>query len=162
MTTTYITLLADEYGLRAGAGVFYTTMAIGLGCSRVMGGRWIDRGDITVIIMLSFSLVFCAYTLLTLVHGIVAFLITALLIGLSFGVVHPAFNTLFVRMATPQMRGAATSTYLTAFDMGIGAGILLGGFIASATGTYHASFVAGAISVAIAVTTFYLLKKLRH
>ena len=42
----------------------------------------------------------------------------------------PAFNTLFVNLAPNSQRGTATSTYLTSWDVGIGVGMLAGGYIA--------------------------------
>lgn len=50
--------------------------------------------------------------------------------GVGFGIMFPAFNTLFVNLAPNSQRGTATSTYLTSWDVGIGIGMLTGGYIA--------------------------------
>lgn len=154
MTTTYIALLADEYGLTAGAGAFYTTMAVGLGLSRVFGGKLVDRYSIPRVILISFVMVTIGYVLLTTLSGIVGFLCSALIIGLSFGVAHPAFNTLFVKIGGAALRGTATSTYLTAWDLGIGLGIVCAGVIAQSFSGYHSAFVGGCISLLIAIAIF--------
>lgn len=161
LTTSYISLLADEYALSVGAGLFYGCMALGLGISRVFGGRLVDKWNISYIIMLSFSLIAVGYVLLTASRTSEAFLISAFMIGLSFGVVHPAFNTLFVRMGGPQMRGAATSTYLTAWDLGIGLGIVAGGIGADNFGSYHTAFVAGVGAVFLSLVVYYFWMRLR-
>ena len=55
----------------------------------------------------------------------------ALLLGVGFGTMFPAFNTLF--KPTNNQRGTATSTYLTSWDVGIGIGLTAGGYIAQIT-----------------------------
>ena len=57
----------------------------------------------------------------------------ALLLGVGFGTMFPAFNTLFVNLAPNNQRGTATSTYLTSWDVGIGIGLTAGGYIAQIT-----------------------------
>ena len=52
------------------------------------------------------------------------------MIGIGYGVGVPAFQCLFVNVAPHNMRGTATSTYLTSFDLGVGIGMLSAGFIA--------------------------------
>ena len=53
----------------------------------------------------------------------------ALLIGYGFGTMFPAFNTLFINLAPHSRRATANATYLTGWDVGIGCGMLLGGFL---------------------------------
>lgn len=154
MTTTYISLLADEYGLTAGAGLFYTTMAVGLGVSRGVGGKLVDSCSIPRIILSSFLLVLLGYLVLTFVCNLVGFLSSAFIIGMSFGVVHPAFNTLFVKIGGESMRGTATSTYLTSWDTGIGLGILFAGIVAEHLGGYHSAFLCGILSVMSGIVIF--------
>ena len=54
------------------------------------------------------------------------FFAVALFLGVGFGTMFPAFNTLFVNLAPNGQRGTATSTYLTSWDVGIGAGLMAG------------------------------------
>ncbi|MCF0213699.1 MAG: MFS transporter [Muribaculaceae bacterium] len=154
ITTSYISLLADEYHLPIDGGLFYTLMAVGLALSRVFGGKMVDRYSIPVVILISFISVTMGYILLTATSSTVGFLSSAIIIGLSFGLVHPAFNTLFVNIGGDDRRGVATSSYLTAFDLGIGLGILFGGIFAQLFSGFHSSFVAGAISLCISITIF--------
>lgn len=60
----------------------------------------------------------------------IIFFTVALLLGIGFGIMFPAYNTLFVNLAPNSQRGTATSTYLTSWDVGIGIGMLTGGYIA--------------------------------
>ncbi|MFR7822309.1 MAG: MFS transporter [Odoribacter splanchnicus] len=71
----------------------------------------------------------------------VIFLVIALLQGVAFGTMFPAFNTLFVNLGTNSQRGTATSTYLTSWDVGIGIGLMCGGAIAQAFGGYNHAYL---------------------
>lgn len=55
--------------------------------------------------------------------------------GIGFGIMFPAYNSLYINLAPNNQRATATSTYLTAWDVGIGIGIVTGGLIAE-----HLSF----------------------
>ena len=79
--------------------------------------------------------------------SILIFFATALLLGISFGIMFPAFNTLFVNLAPNSQRGTATSTYLTSWDVGIGIGILAGGRIADCTTLDHGYIVGVALTL---------------
>lgn len=53
-----------------------------------------------------------------------------LLLGAGFGIMFPAMNSLYINLAPNNQRATATSTYLTAWDVGIGIGIAGSGVIA--------------------------------
>ena len=65
-------------------------------------------------------------------------------------------NTLFVNLAPNNQRGTATSTYLTSWDVGIGAGMLLGGYIAEIA-TFKMAYLFGAALTVISL--FYFRSK---
>ena len=46
--------------------------------------------------------------------------------GLGYGTLFPALQSIYINMAPASKRGTANSTYLTGFDLGIGAGMLVG------------------------------------
>ena len=74
------------------------------------------------------------FTVFATVRQSWVFFVCALMIGIGYGVGVPAFQCLFVNVAPHNMRGTATSTYLTSFDLGVGIGMLSAGFIASCAG----------------------------
>lgn len=139
MTTNYVAMYAKEIGLNVTTGFFFTFMAAGMAISRIFSGKMVDKGKVTqvisaglyLVIFSFFLLSFCIYIIRWNVTacGIVFFLI-ALLLGVGFGIMFPAYNTLFVNLAPNNQRGTATSTYLTSWDVGIGTGMLTGGYIA--------------------------------
>ena len=91
----------------------------------------------------------------------VIFLVIALLQGLAFGTMFPAFNTLFVNLGTNSQRGTATSTYLTSWDVGIGIGLMCGGAIAQAFGGYNHAYLFGACLTVVS-TLFFICKAGPH
>ena len=151
-------------------------MAVGLAVSRIFSGKQVDKGRITQVISLGmylacasfFALSACAYWVKWNAGATsVIFLVIALLQGLAFGTMFPAFNTLFVNLAPNSQRGTATSTYLTSWDVGIGIGMLTGGYIAEIS-TFDKAYLFGAcltvvsaIYFKIKVTPHYHKNKLR-
>lgn len=81
------------------------------------------------------------------------FFFIALLLGIGFGTMFPAFNTLFVNLAPNSQRGTATSTYLTSWDVGIGVGMLAGGYIAQIA-TFKIAYLFGAVLTVISLFYF--------
>lgn len=57
----------------------------------------------------------------------------AVVLGLGYGCICPAYQTMFINLAPNNQRGTANSTYLTAWDLGVGLGVLIGGQIADLT-----------------------------
>jgi MFS family permease len=91
--------------------------------------------------------------------GCVLYFVSAFLIGYGFGTIFPAFNTLFINLAPHSRRATANATYLTGWDVGIGAGMLLGG--ALSLNGYAGSFAFGAILV-LASFVYFVLFVSRH
>lgn len=138
-TTNYIAVYAREIGLNVPTGFFFTLMAVGMGVSRIFAGKYVDRGYITQTISYGFYLVGTAFLLLSSCAILIQysfegcaflFYLVPFMLGIGFGVMFPAYNTLYVNLAPNNQRGTATSTYLTAWDVGIGLGIFTGGYIA--------------------------------
>ena len=65
----------------------------------------------------------------------------------------PAYNTLFVNLASNSQRGTATSTYLTSWDVGIGIGMLSGGGIAEML-SFKYAYLFGAILTIVSMIYF--------
>ena len=138
-TTNYVAVYAREIGLHVPTGFFFTLMAVGMGISRIFAGKFVDRGYITQTISYGFYVVIAAFFLLSCCSTVIAyseawcsfiFYLVPFMLGIGFGVMFPAYNTLYVNLAPNNQRGTATSTYLTSWDIGIGLGISTGGYIA--------------------------------
>lgn len=160
MTTSYVAMYARQIGIVSGSGLFFTLMAVGMAVSRMFSGRQVDRGRIVAVISFGIYLVcFCFFGLSACnwlmaeapAVGRCVFFGIALLLGVGFGTMFPAFNTLFVNLAPNSKRGTATSTYLTSWDVGIGAGLLLGGYVGQISTLDTAYFVGACLTVVSAV-----------
>ena len=157
MIVSYGVLYGREVNIQ-NTGLLFLFMAVGIGTSRILAGRHVDKGRIHVVALLSQALLTIALVVFSLVHSVYVFCGMALLNGIAFGSMVPAFQTLFVNMAHHNQRGTANSTYLTSFDVGIGTGMLLGGFIASVSDLATAYFVGGMLSL-IAIPYYYYISR---
>ena len=83
---------------------------------------------------------------------------SALLIGLGNGHLWPAFQNMTINVAQNNQRGTANSTILISWDIGIGLGILVGGFVAELLG-YGAAFWSVVMINASGVLCYFLATK---
>jgi predicted MFS family arabinose efflux permease len=83
------------------------------------------------------------------------FYAAAAMLGIGFGMIFPAYNTLFVNLARNNQRGTASSTYMTAWDIGIGNGLLLGGYLSGVIGLGHV-YLIGSASCVCSLMVFVL------
>ena len=162
MTTNYVAMYARQIGMDASTGFFFTFMALGMAVSRLFSGRMVDRGKITQVISAGLILVVLSFFLLASCVYIIrwdsgtctiTFFTIALMLGIGFGTMFPAYNTLFVNLAPNNQRGTATSTYLTSWDVGIGIGMLLGGYIAEIS-TFDKAYLFGACLTVVSTLYF--------
>ncbi len=145
-TTNFVAMYVEQIGLHAPASIFFVLLALGLGGSRIFAGRYVDKGYVTECIHYGFYLVIFALLLLASCAWLVefcrplaeiGFLIVPFVQGVGFGIIFPAYNTLYINLGRHDQRATATSTYLTAWDVGVGLGFVIAGVIAE-----HFSFSA--------------------
>ncbi len=169
MTTNYIAMYAHEIGITGETGFFFTYLAIGMAVSRLFSGRKVDKGYVTQVITIGFSMVMLCFFLLAFCSNIIVwnkdvcnilFFAIALFLGIGFGLVFPAYNTLFVNLAPNNQRGTATSTYLTSWDVGIGLSMIGGGYIAEIS-TFDKAYLFGA-GVAVLSLLLFQYKVIPH
>lgn len=165
-TTNYVAMYVREIHLPVAPGLFFTVLAVGMGVSRLFSGKYVDRGYVTECIRCGFYLVVAAFLLLAACSRIVlwsetlalaCFFFIALMQGVGFGIMFPAYNSLYINLAPNNRRATATSTYLTSWDVGIGVGIVASGVIAE-----HFSFAAvyltgGVLSLASMIYFTYVV-----
>lgn len=164
MTTNYVAMYAQEIGITAETGFFFTLMAVGMAVSRLFSGRLVDKGLVTKVIAAGLYLVSGCYFALTACGWLVKwnlelttgiFFLISLLLGIGFGTMFPAYNTLFVNLAPNSQRGTATSTYLTSWDVGLGIGMLTGGYLAEIA-TFKIAYLFGAALTVVSLLYFHL------
>lgn len=175
MAVTYIAIYGKQVGLSSGIGMFFSLMAVGLTFSRLWGGKMVDKGKTVAVINWGTLLCVIGFAMLTSLNWVhnkafVLFIFYALslVLGLGYGLLFPAYNTVFVNLAPNNRRATASSTYMTSWDIGIGIGLVAGGWIADNMGGLQISFLAGSIAAALSLLFFlriagphYLKFKLR-
>jgi MFS family permease len=176
MTSAYIAIYGHSIGIKQSTGIFFTLLAVGTATSRLFAGRQVDKGKITQIITRGLYVVcFCFFVLASCARlmawnaevGTIVFFGVALFFGVGFGSMFPAFNTMFVNLASNNQRGTATSTYLTSWDVGVGLGLATGGYIAELS-NFQTAYLAGGFLVVLStvifrwkISPFYHKNKLR-
>lgn len=118
-------------------GVFFAVMAVVILLTRLLAGRVTDEhGEGIFAYACNFSMM-GALLLLGLFPNIVTYLLAAVLSGFGFGGLEPALQSMAVAIAPPERRGSANSTFLCAYDIGIGLGGGLAGVLISSIGYEH-------------------------
>lgn len=162
ITTSYIALYARELGISSSIGLFFSLLAVGLIVSRTFAGTMLDKGKLTNVILYGSIIGLFAFSLFAslgliaphyLLFATILFFAAALLIGIGYGMIFPAYNTLFINLAPHNRRATASSTYLTSWDIGIGAGLIFGADLAELSG-FSLAYLVGSCLILISVVLF--------
>ena len=131
VVSTYIAIYAkQELGITTGTGLFFTLLCVGLISSRLVGARGLRKGRILENAAHGVIISFFGYLLFAALHNAWGFYGAAFIVGLGNGHMFPAFQTMFINLAPSSQRGTANSTLFTAWETGVGLGIILGGILA--------------------------------
>jgi len=143
ITTSYLALYAKKLNIQGSIGLFFTLMAVGLILSRTFSGKMIDRGKILKVVTWGQLLLVVTFGLFAVIGWLnpefkllisILFFLVATMMGLGFGMIFPAYNSLFVDLAPHNRRATASSTYLTSWDSGIGIGLICGSTLSNKYG----------------------------
>jgi MFS family permease len=139
-------------------GLYFTCFAVTLFIGRPLVGRVIDRYGFRSMVLLGFLGYAASQLMLWQSHSEWIFLASAALQGIAYGAVQNALQTMAVISAPPERHGAATATYFTGFDAGIGLGSLISGMLAKALG-YANMFGLFAIPMVVGACIYLLTEK---
>ena len=167
--SNYLAIYGKEIlGITGGTGAYFMLCSMGLMLSRLQGGKALRRGQLTHNAGAGMLISLVGYTLFILIPTLEDFFTfqsplliafsyygSAILIGLGNGHMWPAFQNMTICVAQNNQRGTANSTILISWDIGMGLGILVGGFIAELL-SYNAAFWTVAAVNAMGVATFFL------
>jgi MFS family permease len=149
--TTFIPLFAAS--IQVNAGTFFLVYALTLTLIRPVAGKISDRYGETFVIIPALVLTVSSLIVLSLSSGLLGVLVAAILYGIGFGSAQPALQAANLRLASPERKGVATASFMTAFDLGIGIGSIILGWVSQYTG-YQALFTCSAVSVAVSLIIF--------
>lgn len=154
MFMTYLAIYGKELSIEVGLGLFFTLLACGLVFSRSFSGKMVDKGKLTQVIKIGLFISLIGMFLLASLQRIntynhatvvVLFFLIPVVLGLGYGLIFPASNTLFVNLAPNNRRATASSTFLISWDLGLGSGLILGGWFADSAGGLSLAFLVGAL-----------------
>lgn len=156
---TYIAIYGkNELGITGGTGLFFMLLSIGLILSRLIGSRSLREGKIVENASGGVVVALLGYLIFAALHNHWGYYGAALVIGLGNGHMFPAFQTMFINLASNEQRGTANSTLLVSWDIGVGLGILVGGSVAEHFGYHEAFWTAFGVNV-LGVLLFYLYSR---
>lgn len=150
----FLAKFAADNGLPSG-GLYFAVMAVMLLLVRFFLGSLADRRGEGVFVYTCNAAMFAAFLLLAFAPTPFAFVLSAVLAGYGFGGLEPALQSMAVHTAPPEARGSANSTFLCAYDIGIGLGGGAAGLLITALG-YGPMFAVLSLANAASVLLYVL------
>lgn len=130
----YSSILAQEKGLLAFLPYFYICLVVGMLVSKLSTQKMIDAGKHRVLVYVSLIILILTMASYLFLNSGVHMLLAGFFFGLGYGILQPLFQS-FVTGTTPApQRGVANATYMLSYDVGIGIGSLLMGFMQESIG----------------------------
>ena len=146
---------AAEKGLPSG-GLFFVIMAVTVLIMRMTAGKVTARHGEGIFAYSCNIAMFAAFLLLGLFPNTVTYLLAAVLSGFGFGGLEPALQSMAVAIAPPEKRGSANSTFLCAYDIGIGIGGAIAGGLISSFG-YETMFTGMSVFNLLSIVIYVLI-----
>ena len=116
------------------ASFFFIVYAVCLLVSRPYTGRWFDVKGENFVVYPALLLFVIGLIILSQSHQGSTLLFAGAVIGLGFGTFQSSAQTIAVKGAPPHRIGLATSSFFVLFDVGLGIGPFLLGFLIPFTG----------------------------
>lgn len=159
--STYLAVYGrTEVGITDGTGLFFVVMACGLVMSRLRVGQMLNRGLVSLSIITGMIVCLLGFAIFVMFRTPIGFYSAAFVLGVGFGTMCSALQAMFLSLAPHSRRGTANSTYFTAWDLGIGLGVFIGGHIAEVT-NYATAYRAGLCVSTVGLLLFYFIVR-RH
>lgn len=153
---TYVAIYGrEELGISGGTGIFFSLFAAGLIISRLTGAHALRKNLVSRNAAIGVIVAACGYLTFAMFHNMAGYYCAAFIIGLGNGHMYPAFQNMFINLASHSQRGTANSSILTAWDAGVGLGVLLGGLLSEHFG-YGCAFWAAAVVNTIGMAYYFL------
>ena len=144
--SNYLAIYSMEVmGITGGTGTWFLLLSLGLVASRLQGAKALREGKLLLNATEGTVISSFAYSIFILFPNSFGYYGSAILLGLGNGHLWPAFQNMIISIAHHNERGTANSTLLISWDIGIGLGVLVGGFVSELI-SYAAAFWIVAIS----------------
>lgn len=148
----------EQVGLSpAAVGLGIGSQSISGTIGRIVGGTLSDspRWGRRTILLLSAAISALADVVLVLSHDFPTFLAGNLLMGLGIGLYWPATEAVVADLTQPHNRREAYALNRLADSIGLGLGVVFGGWLIAATGLFRLLFVIDGVSFAVFLAVIY-------
>lgn len=146
---------STQESITLSGGLFFAIMAIMLLVTRITIGKVADKKGEAIFVYSCNILMLIAFLLLAFIPNNITFILSAILSGYAFGGIEPSLQAMAVNIASPERRGAANSTFLCAYDIGIGVGGGIAGVLIDIVG-YNHMFMLISIANIVSILIYYI------
>lgn len=149
----------DPFAREAGIpsiGLFSTTTAIVMLCTRPITGRIMDRVSMKKVIPVGMALIAAALLVIAKSRTLPVVLAGAVLSALGNGFVNPGLQAMCIQTETPARRAVASNTLYAGIDLSGWVGPIWGGMVVSYS-TYSTAIVSGLIPLGAALILFLIV-----
>lgn len=150
----YVAIYATNNGLPSG-GIYFIFIAVATVLTRILLGRAIDKHGEAILVYTGNLAIIAGILLLVFAHNIPCYILSAMLLGYSFGAIQPSLQTMAMHAVGPERRGAASSTFFVAFDFGIALGGFIAGVLVKYFG-YDLMFLLISLSCVLSLAYYYV------
>ena len=163
----YVGLYSETALYNSSAGIFFVLISVGIVLARILSANAINNGKIVAMIYAGSGALILSFILFAFCKNAVMLYTIAFLLGIGFGYLSPAFQTMLINLAEHNQRGTANASYFTFWDFGIGFGTAIGGTIIEKFnfqwlyGICGVLLVLGLIYFALVSSSYFEKKKLR-
>jgi MFS family permease len=154
---TFLPLSAIQQGI-GNPGLFFTAYGLAVIAAQILAGRVSDLVGRHRVIVPAMVLLALAFPVLALVRSLPLLLGVAVLYGLGFGGARVNLNALMVDTVPASIRGMAMSIAYGSFDLGVGLGSYLLGWVAQIWG-YQVMYGSVGVVCLLGVAAFARLAK---
>ena len=131
---TFIPMYTRSMGLASWTSLFFVVFAIIIVVTRPFVGYLFDYHGPDYTVYPGFGLFALGFILISQAHSPLTLLFSGTILGVGFGALAPAFQTLAVQSAQAARAGVATSTYFWSLDISVGLAAAILGAVAGSEG----------------------------
>ncbi|KGR85350.1 MFS transporter [Lysinibacillus odysseyi] len=153
---SFISFFAKEINLVEASSYFFLVYAAVIIFSRPYTGKLLDSKGANIIVYPCIALFAVGMLLFSQASAGWMLLVAAALIGFGYGNFNSIAQAVAVKVTEPHRFGLATSTYFILYDLGLGIGPFLLGFVEPYT-TYRMIFLAMVPVIVICLPLYYVL-----
>lgn len=155
----YIALYFTEIGQAKYSMYFFICLALVIIITRPKIGKIYDKKGPHALVYPGLFFLALGLIVIALSQSPYILLLSGAIIGLGYGAVFPAFQTICVSSAEPSRAGTASATFFLLYDIGIGLGSFVFGMFSSNFGFKYTYILAAVIAIICLTNYFFNIHK---